>query len=444
MPRLTPNRLSDASIKKLKPGKRRRDIADSGCRPLYLFIEPTGRKSWHMRFRNPHGRHTNLTLGPLDLSGRPESNEAPVIGQPLSLVAARRLTAELNTQRARGFDIAADFHRTKLERNAGLSHTFDGAALDFTAQYLRPKVRRWPAAARLIGIAPDSEGQLQITPKGLADRWRDRPLSAITADDLHWVVDEVRERGVPGLKRNGTRQSEAMAHQMFSVLRKLFRWLLGKRRVKANPCADLVAPKSTGKSRDRFLDNAEIVKFWRACDQLDEPARQCLRLLLLTGARLNEIARLSRAEVEGNAISIPAARSKNKLPHVIPLPPLADEILRSVKTTTDLYFTGKSGRPIGPWSRIKKQLDKHMQANKPWVIHDLRRSFSTGCNELGIEPHIVEACLNHVSGHKSGVAGTYNRAAYAREKTAALLRWSDHVAGLIEGRAAKVVTFKTA
>ena len=75
-----------------------------------------------------------------------------------------------------------------------------------------------------------------------------------------------------------------------------------------------------------------------------------------------------------------------------------------------------------------------------WRLHDLRRrTVATGMAELGIQPHIVEAVLNHISGAKAGVAGTYNRAAYAAEKKAALERWAAHVEGLVSGKAAKVV-----
>ena len=73
-----------------------------------------------------------------------------------------------------------------------------------------------------------------------------------------------------------------------------------------------------------------------------------------------------------------------------------------------------------------------------WRIHDLRRTCATGMAELGIAPHIVEACLNHISGAKAGVAGTYNRAAYAAEKKAALARWAAHVAGIVSGQAANI------
>jgi hypothetical protein len=53
--------------------------------------------------------------------------------------------------------------------------------------------------------------------------------------------------------------------------------------------------------------------------------------------------------------------------------------------------------------------------------------------ELGVQPHIIEAVLNHVSGHKAGVAGIYNRAKYAGEMRDALQRWADHVEALVVG-----------
>src|SRR5262249_51536301 len=79
----------------------------------------------------------------------------------------------------------------------------------------------------------------------------------------------------------------------------------------------------------------------------------------------------------------------------------------------------------------------------PWRLHDLRRTVSTRMHdELGVSPHIVEAVLNHISGHKAGVAGTYNRAAYSREKAIALARWAEHLASIVAGERSKVVTMK--
>jgi integrase len=68
------------------------------------------------------------------------------------------------------------------------------------------------------------------------------------------------------------------------------------------------------------------------------------------------------------------------------------------------------------------------------TLHDLRRTAATGMADIGIQPHIIEAVLNHVSGHKGGVAGIYNRSSYAKEKAEALARWDEHVSSTVGGR----------
>jgi integrase len=132
-----------------------------------------------------------------------------------------------------------------------------------------------------------------------------------------------------------------------------------------------------------------------------------------------------------------AARTKNKRPHVVPLPPMARELIESVfDIGSDFVFTTTGASPVTGWTRIKRRLDARMGC-APWRLHDLRRTCATGMAEIGIAPHIVEAVLNHVSGAKASVAGVYNRATYAAEKKAALERWSAHVAsvvGLVEDR----------
>src|SRR4029079_12077190 len=86
----------------------------------------------------------------------------------------------------------------------------------------------------------------------------------------------------------------------------------------------------------------------------------------------------------------------------------------------DLVF-GKGAGPFSGFSRCKEALETDIaeqtgRSLAPWVLHDLRRSVATGMADIGIQPHVIEAVLNHVSGHKGGVAGIYNRARYAKEK----------------------------
>jgi len=91
------------------------------------------------------------------------------------------------------------------------------------------------------------------------------------------------------------------------------------------------------------------------------------------------------------------------------------------------------------WSKAKAALDGRVasalgRAPAPWRLHDIRRTVATRLADLGVRPHVIEAALNHISGHKAGVAGVYNRAAYAAEKRAALTLWGDHLSTLIEGK----------
>jgi integrase len=80
--------------------------------------------------------------------------------------------------------------------------------------------------------------------------------------------------------------------------------------------------------------------------------------------------------------------------------------------------------------------------DEPWTPHDIRRTVATGMAEAGVLPHIVEACLNHISGARAGVAGVYNRAAYDADKRRALDLWADKLAAIIDDRASNILPMK--
>ena len=91
----------------------------------------------------------------------------------------------------------------------------------------------------------------------------------------------------------------------------------------------------------------------------------------------------------------------------------------------DLILGGRKG-PFSGWSKSKERLDRR-SGLAGWRLHDLRRTLVTGLAELGVRPHVIEAVVNHVSGHKAGVAGVYNRATYSQEKRKALQDWADYL-----------------
>jgi integrase len=434
--------LTAAAVLRLRPGPERREIRDGGAQGLHLIIQPSGFKSYALRFRRPSGQTAKLTLGPADLSGR-ESETEPVIGQPLTLASARRLAAELHRQRALGKDIVAVKYREKLERQVRGTATFAQAAEDFVRQYAMRKQRRWQQTARLLGWRPSADG-LELISKGLSDRWRDRPLADITGDDIHFLIDEVREHGVPGLQTRNSGESEPRARMVYAVVSTLSTWLVAKRRLVTNPCVGLSRPEG-GPARDRILSDAEIVKFWEATDTARIPFGHILRLALLTGCRLREIADARRSEFKDDfaVLEISAGRTKNGRKHIIELPPLARSILASVPPSeSDLVFTWGNGQRISGFGAEKKQLDLAMGVNKPWKIHDLRRTFATKlADDLHIVPHVIEAALNHASA-RTTIAATYNISTYADQRKIVLQRWADHIQSLVSGETSKVIAFR--
>jgi integrase len=436
--------LTAIAVKSFKSGKVRRELPDGGCPGLYLVIQTSGQKSWALRFRRPNGKPAKLTLGPLDLSGK-EAPAQPAIGHPLTLASARALAAELGRQRVRGRDVVADHvaakSRQKFEQETRARNTFAGAAREFIEQYAKKKTRRWQQQARLLGFSPTSD-ILEILPGGLAHRWRDKPIVEVDGHDIHSLIDETRRHGVPGLERRTNEPSEARARVMLACLSKMFGWLAQHRKVENNPCRGVHRPDPST-ARDRVLTDAEIVKFWSATDTISGMFAPLLRILLLTGSRLNEVAGMTREELSDDGLTwnIPGSRTKNKRPHVVPLAALAREILSGLTARSGLLFTTTGRSPVSGFSKIKSRLDNSMSI-PAWRLHDLRRTAATGMATIGVPPHIVEAALNHVSGAKASVAGTYNRAAYEPEKRAALERWADYVTGIISGRAAKVVPLR--
>ena len=461
--------LTDGAVRKLKAFPVRREIGDGGARGLYLVIQPSGAKSWALRFRAASGRHVKVTLGPLDLSDDPA--DKPVLGAPLTLTAARALAAEQLRLRATGVDVAgrhiADRRRA---RRSDEGTTFAALARQFVDDHCRRYTRRWSETARLIGLAYAGDGTATIIKGGLADRWRDRPVTSLTGDDLYGAIDETRRLGAPGLKRarrNGP--SDTMGRSMGVALSKMFAWLTEHRKITVNPAIGLYKPPAPA-ARERVLDMGlggrpadELRWFWIACDRVGEPFGTALKVLALTGCRRDEVGGMRRAELSADLAvwTIPSGRSKNRREHKVYLPPLARDLVAAMPVIGDgdFIFTATGTAGVSGWPKMKHRLDALMveaarneaaaagrKAAKvsipPWRIHDIRRTAATAMVELGTAPHVVEAVLNHQSGHKGGVAGIYNRAILPDERKSALKRWATYVHGVVTADTAKVLPLR--
>ena len=244
----------------------------------------------------------------------------------------------------------------------------------------------------------------------------------------------------------------AAANRTRASLSGYFAWLLREGILEANPVLNTNRAPETG-ARERVLSDEELTAIWRALG--DDQYSAIVKLLVLTGARRDEIAGLHWSEIDFDhaLITLPPERTKNWREHQIPLAPAALAILQaqsrrlnSDDSPRDLVF-GHGARGWQDWSGSKANLDARIAAqSKPiadWRLHDFRRSMSTTMHErLGVMPHVVEAALGHVDGHRAGVAGIYNRAGYADLKRIALEKWADHVTSLVTGKRPTAVVKK--
>jgi integrase len=181
-----------------------------------------------------------------------------------------------------------------------------------------------------------------------------------------------------------------------------------------------------GASRDRVLTQDELKALWHALS--DNRFSEIVRLLLLTACRRNEIGNLTWDEIDlkRKLIVLPPDRTKNGRGLELPLSAQALAVIERTPRRNSSAFLFSDANGYKGWDQDKMRLDARLGI-APWRLHDCRRSTATYMGELGVLPHIIEACLNHQSGHKSGVAGIYNRAKYADEMRAALQRWADHL-----------------
>jgi integrase len=306
-----------------------------------------------------------------------------------------------------------------------------------------------------LGADPQAEkaerrARASITIGAMAERYlaehavkRLKPRSYIEVERhlrKHWAVlagvpigDVTRAEVAAQLGRIAATSGPIASNRARATLSTFFAWAIGEGLVDATPV--LGTNKATAEiSRDRVLSPVELAAVWSEAGAGDYAA--IVRLLILTGQRREEVGGMlwSEIDAEGAVWRIGAERTKNSLAHDVPLAGPALAVLGGLERREgrDLVFGSRKG-PFQGWSNAKSPLDARIaaalgRALAPWRLHDIRRSVATGMAEqLGIQPHIIEAILNHVSGHKAGVAGVYNRASYDREKRAALDLWAREV-----------------
>jgi len=362
----------------------------------------------------------------------------------LSLADARKKATDAIAAAKRGEDPAAAIKEEDEQKGEDSRNTYRVVRTEFLAKY-RGRQNRRPAASTLKEMT-------RVLGADDFDAWIDVPLAKLTKRDVLDVLDAVVDRG-----------AETMANRTLAYLKLLFGWSMERGIIKANPTAEVKKPGAE-LSRDRVLSLDELRLIWQATKGDHTQFNTIVRLLMLTGARLREVAELQWREINTDAMmwTLPSARAKNHREHMVPLSAPAIAILDARKATQKalatqdkpapkLAFTTTGETAFSGFSRAKALLDKRITKVtgtelEPWRLHDLRRAVATHMAEsLRISPHVIEACLNHVSGTKAGVAGVYNRALHLDERRAALDAWADYLLRVVtRSQADNVVELRVA
>jgi integrase len=268
------------------------------------------------------------------------------------------------------------------------------------------------------------------------------PIADITVADVAGRLNVIN-------RESGT----VTAGRARSALSSVFVWAMRQGYMGSNPHNPVAVTENPdeGVSRDLVLSDVELAHVWRAAG--DDAFGKVIKLLILTGCRREEIGGLRWGEIDRDAgtITLPAERVKNRHEHVLPITPLAAEIINSIpeQAERDHVFGARSANGFNGWDAAKKALDQRLAGklkgkSAGFRAHDIRRSLATWLGEHNVEPWTIESLLNHWSGSRRGIASVYNRAKHQKQVRVALSLWDDHLRSLIEGGERKVLPMKTA
>jgi len=408
------------------PGKTEFTFYDDDVKGFGVRAKAKGSRSyvmsWKVKAADGGFEHRRVTIGAVS---------------EIDFGKAKKRAGDIKADVRRGADPATEIKTAKIDA----AQTFEvlaGQFLDTLRNRYRPRAFR--------------EIERHLTKH--ANDLNKRPAAKISRHDIAAVLEHVTENS-----------GAVTANRVRTSLSTFFAWCIQRAHAELNPV--IGTEKNKEQSRARVLTPAELRLIWNAAG--DDDYGSIVKLLALTGQRESEIGSMRRSEIYDTEIILPEQRTKNGKPHVVPLAPLALQIVdaQEKRDDRDLIF-GRGEGGFSGWSKSKERLDARITAangGKPiahWTLHDLRRTFATyaggGLAEhefkklpardkelargLDVLPHVVEAILNHVSGHKAGVAQIYNRSTYAKEKRTALDQWATHLALIVASDADNVTPLR--
>ena len=405
-------RLTAQAVAKVKPKASRQEIPDAVLPGLYLVVQPSGAKSWAVRYRF-HGKPQKLTVG-----------RYPVF----ELAKAREEAQAVLQEVEKGRDPkAARQAATAAKRTA--PETFREAVDDYIDRYqigqrgnaTAEEVRR--TLLREAGLRIDGRGD-DRRERVVHPKWIKYPVAEIDARMIRRRLEEVRD---------GTDSEDArpyLANRLYSYLSRFYAWAAepGIEKVPASPMTGLKKPWDQEESRQRTFSDDELRAIWQAADNLNTYRAAFLRLLILTGKRKRALAAMRWDELDGDGVWTPQTdgrrRARNKRTHATPLPARAQAILAELPRVdgNPHVFAGRlAGKPLDAGPALQHAI-QDASGVSDFYPHALRHTVETRLAELAIPPHVRDLVLDHAPARGAGAG--YDHHQYRQEMRDALEAWS--------------------
>ena len=355
----------------MKPKAKRFEVVDAEP-GLYLIVQPSGRRTWAVRYRF-ESKSQKLTLGPIARLAAVERTRA----------ALADVAIGINPARAKDEPAASVMAAMKRYREQHVSTLREG-----TRKYVERTLDQLAEAL---------------------DHGR-RPLASVRRADVIAFIDKADAPSSKNLR--------------WKVSRAFFAWCESKDLIEASAGRGIKRPVKETR-RERVLSDEELAAVWRAADAATDARHgRLVKMLILTGSRRHEMSELRWSEVKADAIELPGERTKNATPHRVPLTRTMRAVIEACPRSGDYVFGGEYA--VTNSDRVTKSL--HGLDDLPhWTLHDLRRSAATGMARLGVPVATVEKCLNHRSGTFSGIVSVYQTYDFRREVADAFELWSKHI-----------------